>query len=238
MTNGYFKLQRRFFAHWLWTEKRCLSKAEAWLDLLQIAAFMPTKRIVRDKLLKIEEGELVASLRYLADRWEWNKDKVAAFLKLLESEEMIRRESRQGESVIILCNYKDYTRTPDMGSDTGGDRGQTPERQRPDKYEEREEGQKGKGEDTGKIITITRPMSSPETEPPRPPTFADVQAFAGGVPMGISPECIAAFFDEMETLQWTYKGQPCVVKSAWHARFRKWATYWANNEAGARRTAK
>jgi hypothetical protein len=140
MTNGHFKLQRRFFDHWLWSERRSFSKAEAWLDLLQIAAFKPTKRIVRDKLLPIEEGEIIASLRYLAERWMWNKDKVGQFLALLESDRMIRRSSRQGESVISLTRYKDYARSLDAGPDTETDRGQTEARQRPDKEEEGKEG--------------------------------------------------------------------------------------------------
>jgi hypothetical protein len=233
MTNGYFKLQRRFFAHWLWTEKRCLSKAEAWLDLLQIAAFMPTKRIVRDKLLKIEEGEMVASLRYLAERWDWNKDKVAAFLKLLECEEMIRRESRQGESVITLCNYKDYARTPDTESDTGSDRGQTAVRQRPDKYEEREEGQKGGGEE----FTAASPEfeKSKPFNPNRMATYPEVLKFGQGQLTPVSQECCEGFFDRMEADGWiNAQGHPL---ADWRARFRTWATAWTNNEAG-RRAAK
>ena len=61
------------------------------------------------------------------------------------------------------------------------------------------------------------------------PKFQDVKTFAKAQPMGISDECIDGFFDEMEALEWTYKGQPCVSRTAWQARFRKWATNWANN---------
>ena len=64
------------------------------------------------------------------------------------------------------------------------------------------------------------------------PKFAEVESFAKSQPFPISDECIDAFWDEMEALQWTYKGFPCVAKSAWHARFRKWSTNWANNAAG------
>ena len=75
---------------------------------------------------------------------------------------------------------------------------------------------------------------------PAPPKYAEVEAFGKSQPFAISDECIDAFWDEMEALQWTYKGFPCVAKSAWHARFRKWATNWANNAAGTgpRRAAK
>lgn len=61
------------------------------------------------------------------------------------------------------------------------------------------------------------------------PRFDEVMRFAKGQPMPISDDCVEAFFDEMEALEWTYKGQPCISKTAWHARFRKWATYWMQN---------
>jgi hypothetical protein len=62
-----------------------------------------------------------------------------------------------------------------------------------------------------------------------PPSFDEVSKFAKSQPFGIQDECIEAFFDEMESLQWTYKGVACVTTNAWHARFRRYATNWSNN---------
>lgn len=146
MKEGYLQLQRKFFDHWLWSEQRTFSKAEAFLDLLQIAAFAPTKRIVREKLIPIGQGELIASTRFLATRWGWGKDKVAKFLDMLECDHMTRRETRQGETVIILSNYGKYTSAPNSQPDTGTDRGQTVTRQRPDKLEEGKEGKEPSAE--------------------------------------------------------------------------------------------
>ena len=61
------------------------------------------------------------------------------------------------------------------------------------------------------------------------PKFEDVMRFAKSQPIPISDECIEAFYDEMEALEWTYKGQACVKPTAWHARFRKWTTHWTQN---------
>lgn len=138
--SGYLMLQRRFFSHWIWEESRSFSKAEAFLDLLQLAAFAPTKRMISGSLIELDEGEIVASVRYLSARWTWGKDKVAGFMKALEKDAMIRRETRQGETVIILCNYKDYNRRPDKKPDSDPDRQPTVARQRPDKEEEGKEG--------------------------------------------------------------------------------------------------
>lgn len=139
MKPGYIMLQRRFFSHWLWEENRSFSKAEAFLDLLQLAAFAPTKRMISGSLIELDEGELVASVRYLSARWTWGKDKVASFMKMLEQDAMIRRETRQSETVIILCNYRDYNTRSDNKPDSDQDRRQTDARQKPDKVEEDKE---------------------------------------------------------------------------------------------------
>lgn len=85
----------------------------------------------------------------------------------------------------------------------------------------------GEGEGEGKGEGEEEKKSSPP-----PPKFVEVQAFAKSQMMPIAEECTEAFFDEMEALQWTYKGQPCVSRNAWQARFRKWSTNWHNNATG------
>lgn len=121
MNHGCLKLERRFFSNPLWLEDRAFSKAEAFLDLLQLAEPAPAHRIIRGAVVELQEGELVASVRYLADRWSWGKDKVTTFVRFLETRQCARRETRQGESVIILCNYKDYKTTPDSDPDSDPD---------------------------------------------------------------------------------------------------------------------
>lgn len=139
ISEGYIPLARRSFNNFLWREERSLSKFEAWLDLLQLAAFAPTKRIIRGHVIEIGRGEMIASLRYLSQRWDWKKDKVASFLGLLTSESMIRRQSRHGQSVLILCNYAVYNATSGAKSDTKPDERPTPARQAPAKVEEGKE---------------------------------------------------------------------------------------------------
>lgn len=85
-----------------------------------------------------------------------------------------------------------------------------------------------------KETTTTTPKSENDVVVVDSPTFEDVEKFAQSQGMMISTECAEAFFDEMEALQWTYKGQPCVTTRAWQARFRKFATYWHNNRTNPR----
>lgn len=127
--SGYLPLPRDFFTLFLWDEKRSFSKAEAYLDLLQFAAFAPSERFVSGKFIRLDEGECIASVRFLAERWGWGKDKAAQFMKLLDDRRLTKRETRQGETIVILCRYKDWQCQtdvpPDSKPDTDPDRDQT-----------------------------------------------------------------------------------------------------------------
>jgi hypothetical protein len=145
--SGYLPIPRDFFSQFLWDEKRSFSKAEAYIDLLQFAAYAPSERFVSGKLIELDEGECIASVRFLAERWGWGKDKAAQFLQLLETRRIIRRETRQGETVVILCRYKDWRNQtdarPDSKPDADPDTDQTPTRTNNKKRKKMEKGEHG-----------------------------------------------------------------------------------------------
>lgn len=216
MKPGYIKLQRRFFAHWLWEEKHSFSKAEAFLDLLQLAAFAPTKRIVSGSLIELEQGELVASVRYLAARWTWGKDKVAGFLKLLEADRMIRRGTRHGETIVTLCNYKRYCGDSDTKPDSDKDTGQTVARQWPDNIEEGKEEERERGR--GGIS--------------KRPTLS--QAKQAAAMMGITPEKADEWWHAREASEWLKGmagGGTAPVGSNWQADMKTYASRGSMNGA-------
>ena len=110
--SGYIKLSRKYFNNFLWNEKRKFSKAEAWLDLIQLVRYDATnngKKLVNGKLIEWKRGEFPASSRYLNERWNWSgPSQVKRFLDLLKNEDMIATRVEQGETVITLCNYDSY----------------------------------------------------------------------------------------------------------------------------------
>jgi hypothetical protein len=109
LTN-YMPINRRFFNHSFWLEDRVYSKAEAWLDLLQSARFEVSqgKALIGTKVITWNRGELVASVRFLAQRWNWGNGKVLRFIELLEAEGMITRRKIFGQSIVIINNYEMY----------------------------------------------------------------------------------------------------------------------------------
>lgn len=111
---GFITVSRRLFEHELFTEKREYSRFEAWLDLIQLCAYEDdNSSIIKGKIIKWGRGQVVASVRYLQQRWYWKSvDKVFSFLELLRSQNMIRTDKEQGIGRITLCKYDDYNPRP------------------------------------------------------------------------------------------------------------------------------
>jgi hypothetical protein len=110
-TEGFIKLHRRMFEHWLWDNNKPLSKAEAWIDILRMARYEAsiTKRLLGGKLISWGRGQLVGSSRFLKKSWRWKSNStVEKFINLLEKENMISINIEQGIRVITICNYDEY----------------------------------------------------------------------------------------------------------------------------------
>ncbi len=110
--SNYLPVNRKLFAHALWNEERSFSKCEAWLWLMAQARFehTPGTMVIGQKLVRWNRGEVVASLRYLAQAWGWSTGKVALFITMLEEENMIKRRTagKTLQTIITLCNYATY----------------------------------------------------------------------------------------------------------------------------------
>jgi hypothetical protein len=117
---GYIPIPRELFADGHWAEEREYTKAEALIYLYARAAYAPHRRPVDGKLIELQPGQLVASLRYLGEAWGWSKNKVANFLTTLENGDTLRTEIRTGITVItisFLSNY--YTEAQNQGTPKG-----------------------------------------------------------------------------------------------------------------------
>lgn len=115
--SNFLPINRRFFSHPLWKEDRTFSKAEAWLWLIAEARFdaAVANELIGGKTVRWVRGELPASLRYLAEAWNWEKNQVDRFLKLLETEAMILRRLDKGQTIIRLINYSTHNGQNEMG---------------------------------------------------------------------------------------------------------------------------
>lgn len=108
MSEGFIKLNRKYFDNFLWNEPRIYSKAEAWLDLIGSARFEASTEFVNGRVIDIQRGEIPVSRRFLEKRWGWGCTKVTNFLEILTKQGMINQRQYQEQTILILCRYDYY----------------------------------------------------------------------------------------------------------------------------------
>ena len=119
MANKIISISSDFFFNSLWAQKRALSEAEAWLDLVLNACQQDDcVTIRRHRSIQRRRGQVVTSLRELADRWHWTSKKIRCFLKHLVDEKMVIIESSSTSRIITIANYDSYV---DKGKQKGTD---------------------------------------------------------------------------------------------------------------------
>ncbi len=116
--SGWVKVNRNILEHWIWNEKP-FSKGQAWVDIILLANHSDKKILLAGELVEIKKGSFITSELKLMKRWGWSKNKVRAFLKLLETDSMIVKESNHKRTAINVVNYGKYqvletTKEPQM----------------------------------------------------------------------------------------------------------------------------
>lgn len=105
---GWIKIHRSITDHWLYTEKRCFSKFEAWNDILLNANYSDSKTIIKGKIYEIKRGESILSFESWGKRWNWDKSKVRRFFNLLQSDNMVIMKCDNITTHLTICNYDNY----------------------------------------------------------------------------------------------------------------------------------
>ena len=108
---GWVPVNRQIEGHWLWKEKP-FSKGHAWIDLIMLANYEDKKMPYKGEIITCERGTVNLSISHLADRWGWSRDKTRTFLKLLESDNMVKVEATTHRTTITIENYALYNDKP------------------------------------------------------------------------------------------------------------------------------
>lgn len=112
---GWIKLHRQLLECDLWIndDDEPFDRRSAWVDLLLRANHKDKQIIFDNALMTVGRGQLVTSVRKLADRWRWSNDKTLKYLRLLESLGMITRQSDNRRTLLTIVNYEVYQDTAD-----------------------------------------------------------------------------------------------------------------------------
>lgn len=105
-------------------KRRPASHIHAWLDLCQMAQH---KDGFYQKGERLDQGQVVASYSFLADRWCWSRSTVHRFFKRLESATMVAtlRETQIG-TVYSIVNYDTYAVVREVSRNSERDTSGTP----------------------------------------------------------------------------------------------------------------
>lgn len=106
---GVFAVDRGIWDHPSFADEP-FTEREAWQWLISEAAFKARVRNVGGRKIELTRGQLAASVRFMAERWQWSKSRVDRFLKRLKTDAMIGTDSGTGLLVITLCNYDKFQR--------------------------------------------------------------------------------------------------------------------------------
>lgn len=98
----------------------------AWLDLCHMARWEDRVRLIRGRPIHLKRGELVASLRYLAERWQWSVKKVRVFIETLEDPAVRKLESVRETPKGTVYRVVAYDEYANPGHAEGHTRGTPP----------------------------------------------------------------------------------------------------------------
>ena len=121
-SNGWIAIYRSLADHWLYDDKPfCF--AAAFVDLLMLANYKDKKALHRGQLIVCERGTVNVSVKILAERWGWSRDKARSFLDKLASDGMVTLDIDTWRTVIRINNYDTYQMglTTDSTTDSATD---------------------------------------------------------------------------------------------------------------------
>lgn len=108
MSCGWIKLHRKLQDCWIWQEKEPFDKRSAWVDLLLSANHSDKKILFNGELMIVKRGQVLTSIRKLSVKWSWSVNRVYRYLRLLESDNMLIKESDNDKTLLTIVNYEVY----------------------------------------------------------------------------------------------------------------------------------
>jgi hypothetical protein len=108
MARGWIRLYRQIKDNAVIWGDEPYSRAQAWIDLLLRANYEDKTTMFNGKLTTVKRGSFITSIRKLASEWSWGHVKVMHFLEALEKDGMIKKESDNHRTLLIIVNYDLY----------------------------------------------------------------------------------------------------------------------------------
>ena len=108
ISSGWISLYRSVRDHWIWTHDKTFDYAHAWIDLLLDVNHEERKVIIEGRPVIIGRGQKWTSIRTLAERWGWSRNKVQRFLSVLQADGMLNLERTENGTLLTVVKYDDF----------------------------------------------------------------------------------------------------------------------------------
>ena len=105
---GWIRIYRQIKDNWIWKNDEPFDKRSAWIDLILSVNHKKKKIPFENDFIEIERGQILTSIKQLADKWKWSRHKVSDFLDQLEQDTMIVQVRDIRKTLISIVNYDIY----------------------------------------------------------------------------------------------------------------------------------
>lgn len=102
---GYVRIYRDIRDHWIWSDSEYFQK---WVDLIMMANHKDKGVLFDKRVIVVKRGSCITSIRKLAEKWHWSRNRVARFLDMLERDTMIATKRDTKKTLITIVNYDNY----------------------------------------------------------------------------------------------------------------------------------
>lgn len=117
MSDGYIRVYRKTDDDPIF-EGEPFDKYHAWIWMISRANYKPTRILFGGKIITLKRGQFVTSVRKMSDKFGWSTNKTLRFLRLLESNGMIRKRSNTEKTLITIEKYSVYQDSRNTNGDT------------------------------------------------------------------------------------------------------------------------
>jgi DNA replication protein DnaD len=105
---GWISLYRQIIDNWIWKSNEPFDKRSAWISLLLKANHKDTKVVINSEVVEVKKGSFITSEIKLSEEWKWGRKKVRNFLKSLEDDRMLTKNSTTKYTTISIENWDLY----------------------------------------------------------------------------------------------------------------------------------
>lgn len=219
---GVFAVDRGIFEHPIFAPEP-FTEREAWLWMIGSAAWKETRTRVGHKVFKLERGQLVFSIRFMAEKWRWTPARVHRFVTRLKNDTMVITQTTRDATHITICNYDKYA----FGRNSGDTPSETPnETLARHSRDKEEEGKELKKEDTSSLRSDVEARANAPRSQQRgsrlPADWRPSEADLGfAAARGLTGQDLRTEIEKFRNY-WTAKSGRDAAKLDWPATWRNW----------------